>query len=162
MAGDILKKLRTGTPLHKKVTLGNGDHSVSIAVVVISVDAIRSIEEKVESYCQENANKVNEKIRVQYYNQLLAAECMRNPENLNEYLVDEEEEVGELLDLEDISRVCGAYSELMINKAPKIELLTQENLDELKKHLEVTSLSDLSTVSLIHLRNFHQTIVSEN
>ena len=67
----------------------------------------------------------------------------------------------ECMDLEDINRVVNAYGELMMNKAPKLELLTQAQLETVKKHLEVTPLSDLSTVLLVHLANCHQTIVSE-
>ena len=88
---------------------------------------------------------------------------MRDPSDptLSTKIASSPAEVGECLDNEDISRICGAYGELIINKAPKLETLTQEELDIIKKHLEVTPLSDLSTVLLVHLKNCHQTIVSE-
>lgn len=97
------------------------------------------------------------------YNKLLAYYCMRDPDDptMNTKLADSVEEVGEFLDLEDISRVVNAYSELIMNKAPKIELMSQEEFDELKKYLDVTPLSDLSTVSLVHLGNFRRSVVSE-
>ena len=53
------------------------------------------------------------------------------------------------------------YNELLVNKAPKLEVLTEEELDSLKKYLEVTPLKDISTVSLVHLKYCHQTLVSE-
>jgi hypothetical protein len=76
-------------------------------------------------------------------------------------MTDSIEEVGRSLDDEDIKRVCEAYSELLVNRAPKLEMLKQEEYEELKKVLEATQLSDLSTVSLVHLKHFHLTIVSE-
>jgi hypothetical protein len=84
-----------------------------------------------------------------------------DPDDINIQIFDDMDDVGKILDEEDIKRVCMAYNELMANKAPKIEMMKQDEFDELKKYLEVTQLSDLSTVSLIHLTNFHRTIVSE-
>ena len=86
---------------------------------------------------------------------------MRDPDDISERISSSVQEVMECMDLEDINRIVKAYGELMMNKAPKLELLTQDQLEVVKKHLEVTPLSDLSTVSLVHLANFHQTIVSE-
>jgi hypothetical protein len=76
-------------------------------------------------------------------------------------MTDSPEEVAAMMDLEDISRVVNAYQELILNKAPKLEMITQNQLDEIKNYLEVTPLSDLSTVLLVHLANCHRTIVSE-
>lgn len=65
-----------------------------------------------------------------------------------------------MLDDEDIQRVCEKYNELIVNKAPKLEVITEEELDEIKKYLEVTPLSDINTVSLVHLKYFLQTVTS--
>lgn len=159
-SGSKLRNLRTGKPLHKKITLGNGDSQISVAIVILNSDTMLQIEEKTEEYCQ--THKVNNNIKTQYYNRLLVSECMRDPDDTHIKLAESEEEIGAYMDLEDISRVVKAYQELMVNKAPKIEFLSQEDLDELKKHLEVTSLNDLSTVLQIHLKSCHQTLVSES
>lgn len=162
MAGGKLSKLREGIPLHKNVILGSGASSVKVAVVLLANDLMQLIDEQTEEYCNENKNKVNARVRDYYHNRLMSFHCMRDIDDptYQTKIADSIEEVAEL-DLEDIKRVTNAYSELLLNKAPKLELLTQENLDELKKHLEVTQLSDLSTVLLVHLRSCHQTIVSE-
>lgn len=165
MVGDKSKlwKLRSGIPEHKNITLGNGDSTVDVTVVSLSADIMQMIDEKVEEYCKKNKDKVNESVRTQYYNINLVHHCMRDPnsDRFSDKMTDSPEEVAMMMDLEDISRVVNAYHEIILNKAPKLEFITQEQLDEIKKHLEVTPLSDLSTVLLVHLANCHQTIVSE-
>lgn len=171
MAGDIsyLKRMRTGQPPHGIVTLGNKGDSFDVAVVLLSNDVMLSIGEEVEERYRKVKNgdnleinpKDNPKNRERYYNKLLCYHAMRVPDNLDQKVADSPDEVGSLLDLEDIQRVCEKYNELLINKAPKLEVLTQEELDSLKKYLEVTPLKDISIVSLVHLKYFHQTLVSE-
>ena len=152
-----LSQLRLGTPPYKIVDI----RGLKVAVVILSSDITIQIDQEVQRYESENPDSVNDNIKDRIFDIKLCYHCMRDPDNINVKIADSEEEVGQTLDVEDISRITGAYSELMINKAPKIELLTEEELDELKKYLEVTPLKDLSTVSLVHLTNFHQTILSE-
>ena len=173
MAGDkisYLKRMRKGEPPHMIVTLGNGSDAFDVAVILLSNDIMLGINEKVEdryhTTIDENGNVIksgieNQKTRAMYYNRLLCFECMRVPGNLKERIAGDADEVGRLLDDEDIKRVCERYNELLVNKAPKLEVLTEEELDSLKKYLEVTPLKDISTVSLVHLKYCHQTLVSE-
>lgn len=157
-----LANLRRGVPIHKNVTLGNGDNSVNVAVVLLNSDETLDIEETTEEYCRSIGDRANNIVRDHYYNKLLCAMCMRDPDDKTlSTNIASVSEVGEMLDTEDIDRVCTAYKELLINKAPKVELLTEEQLEELKNYLEVTPLKDLSTVLLVHLKSCHQTLVSE-
>ena len=158
-----LWQLRSGIPVHKNVTLGNGDSTVEVTVVLLPADTMQMIDEVVESYCKKNREKVNDSVRAQYYNINLVHHCMRDPnsDRFKDKMTESPEEVASMMDMEDISRIINAYQELILNKAPKLEFITQEQLDEIKKHLEVTPLSDLSTVLLVHLGNCHRTIVSE-
>lgn len=155
-----LKDLRRGIPPHKRVHIGGAD-GYDVMVVVLSADKCLEIEEQTQDYCSSRGSKANENVKNQFYNALLVANCMRDPDDLTVPIASSLNEVMECMDLEDINRVVNAYGELMMNKAPKLELLTQEQLETVKKHLEVTPLSDLSTVLLVHLANCHQTIVSE-
>lgn len=163
VGGSKLWKLRAGIPVHKNVVLGNGDSTVEITVVALPAETMQMIDETVEAYCKQNRDKVNDAVRSQFYNINLAYHCMRDPnsERYTEKIAESPEEVARAMDLEDISRVINAYQELILNKAPRLEFITQEQLDEIKKHLEVTPLSDLSTVLLVHLANCHRTIASE-
>ena len=158
-----LWQLRAGIPEHKNVVLGNGDTTVDVTVVSLPADTMMMIDEVVEEYCKINADKVNDAVRMQFYNINLVHHCMRDPnsDRLSVKMTDSPEEVAEMMDLEDISRIINAYQELILNKAPRLEMITQEQLDEIKNFLEVTPLSDLSTVLLVHLANCHRTIVSE-
>ena len=164
-----LKKMRTGQPLHKIVTLGNGSDSFDIAIVLLSSDTMLSINEEVEEryHAIIDGDKIvknpldTPKNRAMYYNRLLCYHSMRMPKDLDTKIASSADEVGQLLDNEDIKRVCEKYNELIVNKSQKLEVLTEEELDELKKYLEVTPLKDISTVSLVHLKYFHQTLVSE-
>ena len=178
MSGDLKQKLinlRTGNPSRRTVILGNGDDSVTICAVLLSSDTMLDINEKVDQRYGHNVEVDDDDVnvdtsimsaskvtRMQYYNILLCYYSMRNPDNIDEYIFDSYEQTASVLNLEDIKRVCEAYNEIIINSAPKMELLTQEDYDELKKFLEVTPLRDLDTVSLIHLKYFHQTIHSED
>lgn len=153
-----LSQLRNGIPPHKYIDI----RGMRIAVVLIPSDILRQCEELTEEYGNNNKTKVNERVKSQYFDELLAYNCMRDPDDLNKKIAESVEEVREILDIEDIGRVTSAYGELLMNKAPKIELLNEEQLDEIKKHLEVTPLKDLSTVSVVHLANFHQVIVSNS
>lgn len=166
MAGDRLIKLRdmrSGVPTRKLVNLGNGDNSVEIAVVVVSADVMLSINEEVEEKYRDTPDtKHSGLMRNQYYNMLLCYYCMRDPDKLDELMFDNKDEVGETLNLEDIKRVMEAYNELIINCAPKLETMNEEDFDEIKKFLGGVQLKDLSTVSLVHLMYFLQTIRSEN
>ena len=155
-----LKDLRRGIPPHKRVHISGAD-GYDVMVVVLSADKCLEIEEQTQDYCSSRGSKANENVKNQFYNALLVANCMRDPDDLTVPIASSLNEVMECMDLEDINRVVNAYGELMMNKAPKLELLTQAQLDTVKKHLEVTPLSDLSTVLLVHLANCHQTIVSE-
>lgn len=158
-----LWQLRAGIPVHKNVTLGNGDSTVQVTVVSLPAETMQMIDETVEAYCKKNSNKVNDTVRIQYYNINLVYHCMRDPnsDRFSSKMADSPEEIAAMMDLEDISRVVNAYQELILNKAPRLEMITQEQLDEIKNYLEVTTLSDLSTVLLVHLANCHRTIVSE-
>lgn len=161
--GSKLANLRRGIPPHKKVTLGYGENTVDVMVVLLSSDISQEIDELTEEYCKANESKASVKVRNQYYNRLLCLHCMRDPEDphFDTPMAQTVEEVGEMLDLEDIKIVCQAYQELIVNRAPKLEVLKEDELEEIKNFLEVTPLKDLSTVSLVHLKYFHQTIVSE-
>ncbi len=154
-----LHQLRNGIPPHKRINI----RGVDAMVVLVSSDTIKKCEETVEEYASNNKDRVNDKVRNNYFDQLLAYHCLRDPDDptLNTKLASDVTEIAEILDNYDIGTIMEAYSELVMNKAPKIELLTEEQLDDIKKHLEVTKLSDLSTVSLVHLANFHLQIVSE-
>ena len=130
------------------------------------LDINEKVEDRYHPTIDENGKVVksgieNQKTRAMYYNRLLCFECMRVPGNLLTKVASSADEVGELLDDEDIKRICEKYNELLVNKAPKLEVLTEEELDSLKKYLEVTPLKDISTVSLVHLKYCHQTLVSE-
>ena len=172
MAGDIsyLKRMRTGQHPHETVTLGNGSDSFDVEVVLLSNDEMLTINEQVEERYHTERKidadgkeqiitdaKDNGKNRTLYYNRLLCYHCMRLPDDIEVKVAASEEEVGELLDLEDIQRVCEKYNEILINKAPKLEILKEEDLEALK----ITPLSDLSTVLLVHLKSCHQTLLSE-
>ena len=171
MAGDIsyLKRMRTGQPPYNIVTLGNGSDSFDVAVVLLSNDVMLSINEDVENRYHTiiDGDKTiknpidNQNNRAMYYNRLLCYHCMRVPTDLSQKVASSADEIGALLDNEDIKRVCEQYNNLIVNKAPKLEVITEEELNELKKYLEVTPLKDISTVSLVHLKYFHQTLVSE-
>lgn len=152
-----LSQLRQGISPHKIVEIGD----MEFAVVILASDIMLQIEQEVQEYATQNESRVNAEIRNRLFDIKLCYHCMRDPQNINKRVSESPEEVASILDPEDISRVTQAYSELMINKAPKIELLNDEEFEELKKHLEVTPLKDLSTVLLVHLTNSHQTIRSE-
>lgn len=160
-ARKTLKDLRIGTPPHKNIRIG-GNGGYDVAIVILDADKCLEIEEQTQEYCSSKQNKVNEIVKTQFYNSLLCLNCMRDPADLNSHIADSLDEIMKYMDLEDINRVINAYSELMMNKAPKLEFVSEEQLEVIKKHLEVTPLSDLSTVLLIHLANCHQTIVSES
>lgn len=173
MAGgtiDKIRKLRTGKRSHSYVKLGIGDDVVQVAVVLLPSDTMLEIHELVtERYAPQvvdgelvENHKGSETARAQYNNQLLCLHCMREPENLDEKIFQSVEEVGSILTLEDIKRVCEAYNNLIVNNSDKLETLKQEEYDELKKFLEVTPLKDLSIVSRVHLKYFLQTLRSEN
>lgn len=173
MAGDTkskIKNLRTGKRSHTTVDLGVGEEIVKVAVVLLPSDTMLDINEKVEERYHDTVQdgvvipnpKKNEITRNQYYNQLLCFNCMRDINDLDEKVFDEEDEVGKYLDLDDIGRVCEKYNELIVNNSNKLETMTEEDFDELKKFLEVTPLKDLSIVSQVHLMYFLQTVLSEN
>lgn len=159
MAGSKIAQLRQGTPPHKIINI----RGVSMAVVLLPSDTVRKIEEKVEQYCNINKDKVNENVRNQYYDSMLAYESLRDDNNLDEHIADNMDEITKVLSPTEINYVCTIYGELMMDKDPrKLELLTAEQFEELKKYLEETPLSDLNTVSLVHLSNFRQAMISGN
>jgi hypothetical protein len=162
MAGGKISQLRRGVRPHKLITLGYDNNTIDVMVVLLSSDVMQLIEEQTEEYCQANPKRVNQKVRQKYHNKLLCHYSMRDPSDptYEKLMTDDVNDVGSLDD-EDIKRVCEAYSELMVNRAPKLEMLKQEEFEELKKVLEVIQLSDLSTVSLVHLTHFLRTVVSE-
>lgn len=173
MAGDTLNKIRNmrmGKRSHSTVKLGMGDDSVVVAVVLLPSDIMLDINEMVEERYAPTVqdgvvvknSKQNDATRNQYYNQLLCLHCMREVNNLDESIFSTIEEVGSILTLEDIKRVCEAYNALIVNNSDKLETLKQEDYDQLKKLLEVTPLKDLSIVSQVHLMYFLQTVLSEN
>lgn len=155
-----LVDLRRGTPPHKRVHIGGAD-GYDVMVVILSAEKCLEIEEQTQEYCSAKSSKSNEHVKNHFYNALLVASCMRHVDDLTTTVAASVQEVLECMDIEDINRVIGAYGELMMNKAPKLELLTEDQLGVIKNHLEVTPLSGLSTVLLVHLANCHQTIVSE-
>ena len=173
MAGgtmDKIRSMRMGKRSHTSVKLGIGDDNVLVAVVLLPSDIMLNINELVEErYAPEVKDGVvvknsrqNDVTRNQYYNQLLCLHCMREIDDLDTCVFTTVEEVGKILTLEDIKRVCEAYNTLIVNNSDKLETLKQEDYEELKKFLEVTPLKDLSIVSQVHLMYFLQTVLSEN
>lgn len=175
MAGDVkvtqriseptskLAALRKGVPLHKRITLGVEPYILDVVVVLLSSDDMLDIEQETEEYCRSIGEKrVNKIVRNNYYNRMIAACAMRDPSDpsLQTLMVDDPDEVGEYLDIEDIDRVVAAYKELLSDKVPKMELLTDDQLEEIKNYLRVTPSKDLSTTLRLHLKSCHQTIVS--
>lgn len=157
-----LRELRRGIPPHKRIHIGGeGEDGFDAMVVILSADKCLEIEEQTQSYCKSKESSSNENVKTQFYNALLVSNCLRDVNDLNSCLASDVADVLANMDLEDINRVVNAYGELMMNKAPKLELLTEEQFEDLKKVLEVTPLSGLSTVSLVHLANFHRTLLSE-
>lgn len=154
----ILRDLRKGIPPHMTLHIGDYESGFDVAVSVISAEKCLEIEELTQEYCSGKENRTNKNVQDQFYNALLCMHCMRDVNDLTQPVAESVQEVLQYLDLEDINRVVNAYSELMVNKAPKLELMTDVELTEIKKYLEVTPLSGLSTVSLVHLANFRQTI----
>lgn len=154
-----LSNLRQGIPPHKNITI----RGIKVEIVVVSADATKQCEELAEQYYNNNKDKVNERVKAQYFDTLLAYQCMRDPDDptFNTKIADSFDEVSQTLDVDDINKVMSAYSELLMNKT-KLELMTEDEYTELKKFLEVTQLSDLNTVSLVHLTNFRQAILSNN
>lgn len=150
-----LSLLRSGTPTHTLVTL-NGD--LSVAVVAVPIDEIVQCEISTDAYIKAlgEVAKDNAYIKEHAYNCQLIYRILRDPQNLSMKMADSAEEIMKNLDAEDITRILDTYTKMMINKAPKLEFINEEQLDEIKKHLEVTPLSDLNSVSLVHLMNFHQ------
>lgn len=155
-----LRDLRTGKPPHKIVHIGDDKDGFDVAVVVLSADKCLEMEEQTQQYCSTKPDSCNEAVKNQFYNALLCLNCVRDTENIDVPLAKDLKEVMECLDIEDINRVVNAYGELMMNKAPKLELITDEELDEVKKFLEETPSSALSTVLRVHLAVCHQQIVS--
>lgn len=167
-----LRELRTGKQQYKVINLGDVKEKLDIAVVLLSADVMLSINEKVEERYhiintdkkEDNTSddaKLNSITRNQYYNILLCLNCVREADDINAHVFSTEEEVGSTLDLEDIKRVCENYNELLVNRAYKLETIKEEDIDEIKKALEVTSLNDLSIVSQVHLAYFLQAVRSE-
>ena len=159
MAGDKLSRMRQGLPVHSKVTLRD---DIILEVVVLPSDIMRQIDEQTEEYMNDNKNRVNATVRNRYFENLLVYHCLRDPDDpsLQTKVASSPQEIEKTLDDEDVSRVVNKYGELILNKSPKLEMLKQEDLDEIKKHLEVTPLNDLSTVLCVHLVNCHRTIAS--
>lgn len=153
-----LSQLRQGVPPNKTIEI----RGMKVAVIVVSSDITRQCEELTEEYSNNNKDKCNERVKGQYFDTLLSYHCMRDCEDptLQAKIADSAEEVAQLLDIDDINKVTTAYGELLMNKS-KLELMSEEDYEDIKKFLEVTPLNDLDTVSLVHLTNFHQTIVSE-
>ena len=160
MASDKLYKLRNGIPPHKNITIRDEEFTV----VLLPSDTVRQIEETTNEYASQNPEKVNDSVKSKYFDGLLVYNCLRDPSDttFRNKIAEKPEDVIQVLDDMEIAKVTEAYGELMMNKAPKVEMITDEELNIIKKHLEVTPLSDLSTVLCVHLANCHQTIVSEN
>lgn len=154
-----LSQLRKGTIPHKVITLRD---DFKVAVVVLPTDTIKQINADIEEYMIEHPSHNTDIIRNQMYDTYLCYECMRDPDDLNKRVASDVKETGDILDNEDISRVTTAYGEVMINKAPKIELMTEEEFSDLKKYLEKTALKDLDTVLLVHLKNSHLAMPSND
>ena len=103
-----LKDLRRGIPPHKRVHIGGAD-GYDVMVVVLSADKCLEIEEQTQDYCSSRGSKANENVKNQFYNALLVANCMRDPDDLTVPIASSLNEVMECMDLEDINRVVNAY-----------------------------------------------------
>lgn len=152
-----LSQMRMGVPIHDEVMI----RDVKFAVVILPSDTVRQIEEDVERYMESNKGKVNERVHNLMFDSELVYYSLRDIDDstLKTKVADSAEEVRNTFDEEDISRVTEVYGTLMMNKSKKLELLNEEQFDEIKKVLEVTPLSELSTVSQVHLANFHQATI---
>lgn len=144
-----LADLRRGVTKGTVTLSGN----IEVAVVIVPTSTLRQIECDIEEWCQGHPKQASQQVRKQMYDIMLIHECTRDKDNIDVKITDSWQEAETLLDNEDVSRILSRYQELMVNKAPKIELLTDEEFEKLKKLLEGTKLTDLSTVSALHLKN---------
>lgn len=165
--GSFISNLRRGITPFKIISLSNGnDETFNVAVVLLSSDLMCDINDKVcEKYGEptEVEDKQREKAKNIYYNTLLAYHCTRVPEEpYAEYIASCYEEFTRYMDLEDIQRITNAYNELLIDKCDKIELLTDERLEELVNFLDRQAeegWKGLSTTVFIHLTNLYNTLL---
>lgn len=157
-----ISALRSNKPISQMTEIND----VRVAVVILPSEKMVEIEILTEQYAQDmKTNKnitVTQALRGMYFDQLLAYHCLRDPDDptLSKYAADSVDEIRQTLDVEDINKVTRVYGELMLSKYSGIDIMTEEKLEEVKKHLSQTELKDLSTVSLVHLANFHRVIVS--
>lgn len=156
-----LHELRRGNPKFSRVYLGDENDGVEVAVVILTADDVLDIDEQVQVYCSSAPNKINDIVRSEIANAMICQRAIRNPDNLDEKLLDSLKQTLEMLDLEDMGRIIKAYNELMINRAPKLETLSSEDLEEIKKKLKTAKLKDLNIVQRLHLTSFLQAMRSE-
>jgi len=150
-----LAKLRLGTPPHKIISVKGMD----IAVVVVSSDVIRICEEAISSH-KYTKDGITDDLRNYIYDVNMCFHCMRDPEDLNIKVADSIKETRESLDMNDVHLVTQAYQDLMLEGAPKLEMITEEEYTSIKKTLEQTKVNDLNIVSQLHLKSFHLTTIS--
>lgn len=162
--GSFISNLRRGKTPFKVIGLQNGEDVFDVAIVLLSSDLMCDINDKVyDKYGEsEEENEQLTKAKNIYYNTLLAYHCTRVPEEpYQEYVAGSYKEFCQYMDLEDIDRIVKAYNELLINKCDKIELLTDDRLEELVNFLERQrggDWKDLDTIAYIHLTNLYNNL----
>ena len=141
-------------PPHSIVKLGNRDESLEVAIVLLSVDAIKACEEEVARYNKETGFN-DGSMDTMIFNLNLVRHCLRDVNDLTIHLASGVSEIEEGLSLTEIEYVVSRYSELEAEHSPaSINLLTEEEFAELKKNLGQTRLKDLNIASQAHLKSF--------
>lgn len=162
--GSFISNIRRGRTPFKVIGLNNGDETFDVAIVLLSSDLMCDINDRVcEKYgeSEEESEQLTKSKNI-YYNTLLAYYCTRVPKvPYTEYVADSYKEFCSYMDLEDIDRIVKAYNELLISKCDKIELLTDDRLEELVNFLEKQrggDWKDLDTIAYIHLTNLYNNL----
>lgn len=151
-----LSSLRRDVPPHSMHEFkdGNGKPIFEFAIVLLNMEQIRRCGEQVVLF-----NKNNEVDDPNYseviFNINLVYHCMRQPDNLDMHIANGIDEIQEFLSEGRMNYIVEQYYLLEAVHSPKsLELLTNEEMEELKKLIGQIQLSNLSTISQAHLKSF--------
>lgn len=83
----------------------------------------------------------------------LVAAC-RTPNNIEERVFKDTDEIRELLEVSDINYLTDRYMEMTARSSPSLDMFSEEDLEEAKKVLQAIDWNELSGAAWYRLRRF--------
>ncbi len=150
-----LSKIKAGVKHFAPVNIPGTDEYAHM--VVLSSEDMVLVKKKAIAYCSGKEIGDADSFNV-ILNSYILYEALKVPDQHDKFFAESPEEIRELLSLSELDGLIDEHMALQEDTSKELNILSKDDLEEVKKHLETTQLNDLSGESIRALKRFLLTL----